>query len=283
VSHEEFHNLVINYPREDTANIEFMIYLHVEGGFWHFTNSALFSLDGFDKVFVAGTGTTDFIDQIEHVGAAPVGGTPGSGQPGVIRALGYTGLCATRQFASGFGISEGWGGGFEVATFDGNRFFKLSDILYLFWTIIEVGPHDFILDLGKPFLHQTYRGDQLVHWFESPDEHQASRLFLTDPPDTKNQAIDANPVAPSSFKIETIVNCVLRRRSGENEPLPGVFVQMNAPSAEPVRVQRKGNLQMMIDSTWLHTFFQEMSGDPAGVFKFRMWGGGQRFEPKASG
>jgi hypothetical protein len=139
--------------------------------------------------------------------------------------------------------------------------------------------------LGKPFLHQTYKGDQLVHWFESPDEHQPSRLFLTDAPDTQNQTTGADLIRPSSFKIETIVNCILRRRSGdESDPLPGVFVQMNAPSTEPVRIQRKGaKVEMMIDNTWLHTLFREMSGDPAGAFEVRMWGGGQRFEPKVDG
>ena len=60
------------------------------------------------------------------------------------------------------GLEEGFGGLFEVLTFQDDKLAKIDDVLYCFWTIDEHSEREIIISPNTPFVKIKYQDDILV-------------------------------------------------------------------------------------------------------------------------
>lgn len=119
-------------------NVSFVGWLKEAGvfhQFWHRADIAKSAM--FGQISAAGTGATGFVTLAARVSATTwnvIGGAPEGLERAVSWMLSGTSLLYQAELASQDGESRHLGGGYEIATFAGDRFAKLGDISYVFWT-----------------------------------------------------------------------------------------------------------------------------------------------------
>ncbi|TLS77265.1 hypothetical protein FE236_03735 [Mariprofundus erugo] len=185
VTVRQFSELLDQYPADQMSDLQCIAYLYdVETrGFWTKERMMpMFSLDGLEGVQVGGSGTERFIQTIESIMEGNIEGEYTSLEESLGRVMSFTSMAFGNQVMNGEGIEKGWGGGFEVAYLHGQYFEKLSDVMYLFWTVEELNDGVLAIEGFPQFIKSSYQGDRLrilvCDW--SPDSG-VDRLYVVDP------------------------------------------------------------------------------------------------------
>ena len=118
----------------------------------------------FGRISAAGSGATDFVKQAAQIAGGSldvIGGAPASLVRAVSSMLSATSLLTQAQLSSQADSRLAFREGYEIATYVGDKFAKIGDIAWVFWTAdIEEGQ----IELGGPrlVLKQDYAGESLL-------------------------------------------------------------------------------------------------------------------------
>ncbi|MDT0575872.1 hypothetical protein RM533_06710 [Croceicoccus sp. F390] len=106
------------------------------------------------KLWALGTGTGDFYWYAEKMlGSGGAGST-------LAEILSFMGTMMLQQAHSGYGLENGWGGGFQIAIWNGKTLELLDRILVCGWVAQRFEDH--ILVGRGPFFYLYYKDDDLV-------------------------------------------------------------------------------------------------------------------------
>ncbi|MDQ6981590.1 MAG: hypothetical protein Q9M08_01090 [Mariprofundus sp.] len=185
VTVKEFKELLDQYPIEKMDDLDCIAYLYdyETKGFWRKNrNIPMFELDSLEDVQVGGTGTPKFIQTIERIKDGHIEGEYTSLEESLGRVMGFTSTAFGNQVMKGEGITEGWGGGFEVAYLRGKSFEKVSDVMHLFWTIRELDDGEFEIESSPRFIKSSYQGERLrILVCDWSKDSGGDRLYVVDP------------------------------------------------------------------------------------------------------
>jgi hypothetical protein len=163
IDREDFHRAVNAFPKRD--NLDFIIYSWHGVAFGCLSNLPPFELDGLHELRIGGSGTEHFFQLIASLGS----GTDTSWQEQGMHALGQASIASAQQFFEGVGLTEGWGGGFEMVYFDYRRseFSKLGPICWLFWDCEEdQEPNRYSIKLRSKFHYQYCENEFTLIWVQ---------------------------------------------------------------------------------------------------------------------
>lgn len=209
---EFFHS----YPRESYGDLEMVAYVYEPGGFRWFTSPEMVKMEygPFNLLCVGGSGRPALLSAIDSVEVRNFG-EPSEANPynyNVGYALALLGQLLTKQSRSGFGLDQGWGGGFEVAYYDHERrrFAKVDRIIQLHWEVVEVSPGDFSLALLDPFVFQWTMGEETMFWVGDPGA--PTNIHVVGPPWLRSAPFPIPmPPPPMTFMPDFTLNLYQRR------------------------------------------------------------------------
>lgn len=214
----------------DYGDISLIIYSwHGNGTGW-FSNVCAFDLEPLNKLRVSGTGASSFIQNIGMLqgeqGASP---SIAGYQSVAMRAMALASLASAQQVFNGIGITERWGGGFELVTFDGQRFQKEGRVLTIHWSFEQAQDGTFVARLLPSFVYQFYVGETACFWVDEAEEAgRPSRFYQVTPP---FPSPDVEFTKPQHFAADWVIN--LSNIRGRSEARVGVFVDFTKPGKEP--------------------------------------------------
>jgi len=270
LSVDTLRQILNGYPAADVSEIQFRILFAAENGFFTFHNSVLFDLSGLMSIFVAGTGTEHFIQNLEQLGTKPLfesGAT--SLTTALTRAVAFTGGAFASQIFAGYGLRNAWGGGFEIAYYDGTRFTKVDRLLYLAWVLVERTPKLYDAFLQKPFFYQYYLSGQARIVFYSEGPETPNREYLVDAPFDRDSPVN---LVDSSVEATTVVNCI-RRVDLDGLIEHGAFVSFNS-NEQLVRVEKtpSNQIQIAVKNDYALSALAAMLSNGAGLGHVHVWG-----------
>src|SRR4051794_17381635 len=103
-----------------------------------------------------------------------------------------------------FGLTEWWGGGFEVVVFHGDQLAKLGPICWLYWECLEITPNNFSLTLNSSIMYQYYVDDTAMFWIDADAEDaEGAKLHAVLPP---FQTSDPTMLRPTTFDTDIVMN-----------------------------------------------------------------------------
>jgi hypothetical protein len=229
IGYDELQLFVNAYPRRDLENhIEFILYSWHRTGWGWFSNLKPFDLGALSNIRLSGTGTSHFIKSMDAISAAPIVGKLDGYNDLAIRALAYASLASAEQFFGGVGLLEAWGGGFEVAVFQGERLKKLGPICWLYWTCEEIGNKHYSLALRSNFMYQFYENETAVFWLDE-GAGGTNKLHCVEPP---YKTVEIAIARPDMIRTDILVSLV-RYRLANGEIRDGCFVDRTEPAREP--------------------------------------------------
>ncbi|WP_313169406.1 hypothetical protein [Massilia oculi] len=112
-------------------------------------------------VQTGGTGVGHFLENIESFFKNRIDGDRREVNI-VAPGLSYVASAFGEQIITGGGVSDGWGGAFEIAFYANGRFRKIDDVLYLFWTATELEDGSVVLESYRYVVKTNYFGDTFV-------------------------------------------------------------------------------------------------------------------------
>ena len=118
----------------------------------------------FGRISAAGSGSTDFVKHAAQISGGTLnilGGAPAALVRAISSMLSATSLLTQAQLSSQKDPLPAICGGYEIATYVGDKFAKLGDIAWVFWTAdVDQGQ----IELGGPrlVLKQDYAGETLL-------------------------------------------------------------------------------------------------------------------------
>ena len=206
IGYDDLRAVILAYPREDLENhLDFIVYSWHGTGWGYFSNLKPFDLDLqiLSQMRVGGSGTAHFIRHFETAAKAlPLTGSLDEYTLLGTRALLYASLASAQQFFEGVGLTEWWGGGFEVVVFRDGRLAKLGPICWLYWECAEIASEHFSLRLKSEFMYQYYIDDTAMFWI---DEGSQGKIHSISPPfRTTDQPLQR----PKIFDTDIVVNLV---------------------------------------------------------------------------
>jgi len=278
LDYQELRALLEGY--RDYGGISLIIYSwHGNGTGW-FSNVSAFDLEPLNKLRVSGTGAASFIQNIGMLQAGYQSQGASGYQSVAMRAMGLASLASAQQVFGGIAITERWGGGFELVTFDGQRFQKEGRVLTVYWSFEEAPDGTFVARLLLPFLYQFYVGETACFWVdEAKEAGRPSRWYQVTPP---FPTPDVEFTKPQQFTADWVIN--LSNIRGRAEAWVGAFVDFRKPGHEP-------GLQMINPDTSSTTvkisreFFQRFFSDlPATVRvgAINLWGATSKWPDQAN-
>ncbi len=114
-------------------------------------------------VGLLGSAITDMENALDSLGEMRPSVPINAAQEAVARGMGITGPLLTIEMMSAESIRRFYGGGYEIATLDGNKFTKIGDLSYLFWTAHFDGSSEIrISQAPHRVFRYEYFGDLLV-------------------------------------------------------------------------------------------------------------------------
>ncbi len=215
-----------SYPEEDRRGLEFVAYAREGEGFRHFHTVPPIELGPFTQLRYDGSGGRAFYDNVSRMNItrpAPDGPDFNFYNAWVIRAWSIIGSLISQQRATGAGLAEGWGGGFELAFYDGDRFRKTDKILYLEWDFREVTSNRYVISILEPYVFQWTIDEKTIFYSETPG--QRNLIHVVAPPWGKNDPLPFSlPAPPMTFEPNYIVNIIQGRHLDGNHGF-GSFVR----------------------------------------------------------
>lgn len=186
LTYDQFNQLVDGYPIENSSDLNLIVYFYGDKTFWmRQINTPHFYFDGsrLDAIQVAGSGQAHFIQVIEELTQVPkIEGQHTALDEIISLGLGFASMAMGNQVLTGFGVDEGWGGGFEVAYPRLGRFEKLSDVMYLYWLARELNDGSFEIKNLPRFIKTEYQGLRLKMFVcDWSEEFSGERLYIVDP------------------------------------------------------------------------------------------------------
>lgn len=119
----------------------------------------------FNECRVIGGGSGTFIRMCRDISDLRIP-TPDNGESSWLKAttavLMASSTLVGEEVSNFGGLSEGFGGMFEILAFQDNRFTKLDDILYCFWAVLEHSKEKIVLAPHTAVVKVKYHGDVLV-------------------------------------------------------------------------------------------------------------------------
>jgi hypothetical protein len=200
------------YPAADHSDLDFVAYAKEPEGFRHFSKLPSMELGTFKDLRYGGSGGQAFYELLDKISLRmphQSGDDFNVYNEWVLRACTLVGCLICQQRATGAGLTDGWGGGFEIAFYDGNRerFTKLDKILYLEWEIKETEPGSYVIALLEPFIFQWALDERTIFYSETPG--QRTIIHIVDPPWRKSDTPPFSlPAPPMTFVPNYIINIV---------------------------------------------------------------------------
>jgi len=118
----------------------------------------------FGQMSAAGSGATDFVKGASQISGGilnVIGGLPAGLTRAVSSMLSASSLMARAELAAQGNVTNPFHGAYEIATYVGDRFAKLDDLTWVFWTAGITGGQ-IALDGPRAILKQDYAGDSLL-------------------------------------------------------------------------------------------------------------------------
>ena len=230
------------YPASELNDVTFFAFFWDGSDFGEVDNvpGSSFELNDLTRVRIVGTGSAAFwavIEDIsEHFSSGVLQGETDDRQRGVTLALTCVGYHFGAQVFGGNGIEEGWGGGFEVAFFDGVQFRKADKVIYVFFQIDQAEDGALAVTLLQPFYYQYYVDDQLRILIDLGNS-ETDRLYAVDPPGVSNHT---EITWPSAFQCASTVAVAYVKLWKANAAL-GVVVRTHAFEGCPIQVKKDEN------------------------------------------
>lgn len=166
---EEVQQCLATTEYDDQASVALVgIFAH-DRGFGEFgLNAPKHHMPFFERSRIIGSGRTAFVQMAERIYDCEVetNSASGDGTFSWANALGITlgttaGLIG-EEINRGGGLSDGFGGGFEVIAFQNNKFAKVDDIIYCLWYVSSYDERGLSIAPHSAFLKIKYHGDILV-------------------------------------------------------------------------------------------------------------------------
>jgi hypothetical protein len=143
----------------------------------------------FGTIYAGGSGYHDLLNAIESMKDLQIGGQARSNhQVSSMMVLNLMGLLIGDQIRFGRGVDLFYGGGFELASYQGDRLTNLDNITYVYFAVTREPGSNYKLAFG-PILKFHYQGDVLLIRRILPSETKQShsvnmaedRLFVVQP------------------------------------------------------------------------------------------------------
>jgi hypothetical protein len=188
------------FPHPDDLGV--IVYIRSGNGFGHHSNLPVFPVGSIERVRIGGSGTEHFFNTLETIAAIKTFGNTHAYQDAWIKMLAYMGSAAAAQTWLGTGLTEGFGGAFELVTFDGSNFRKHGPLLWLWCSFVRVD-EKYELHVLHPFVFQYSDDGETCFIF---DDGKQTRVYWMSPPDRRNGS--AIPDHPNNLKAHTVICCV---------------------------------------------------------------------------
>src|SRR5437763_755641 len=127
-------------------------------------NSKEVQIARFGQVGIIGSGTDHAVKYLRGCGGCETTGLPRRQFPSIFAAatgLSIAGAFLSDELCTGFSLSNYFGGGYEVAVLNGNRFLKLRDATFLYWLVEADVKNSIALSLHQ-IAKYTYAEEFLV-------------------------------------------------------------------------------------------------------------------------
>lgn len=260
---EQFDQFIDRYPSNDLRNVNLIIYFADGKSFrMHQFNTPHFYWDECKLSYmqVAGSGQSRFIQVIETLFAGgQIDGEYNLLDEAVGLTLRFTSLAFGNQVLTGFGVNEGWGGGFEIAYPRLGRFEKLSDIMYLFWIAKEKQDGSFEIEHLPRFIKSEYQGLRLkVFVCDWSDNSPGNRLYVVDPLFDVDKTEE---VEIPRLGYTWLVNyCQVVTKDGSVTFFDRIDrFGSNCGNERPISIEiNKGNYSIKFDAKWLQTMARQI-------------------------
>jgi hypothetical protein len=97
-------------------------------------------------------------------------------------ALSFTTHAFGSQIVTGEGVTEGWGGAFEIAYPVSDRFVKIGDVLHLTWIARESEQGGISAECIPYFVKIAYKGERMVIFVaDFREDSKGDSLYVVDP------------------------------------------------------------------------------------------------------
>lgn len=202
------------YPAHDFGDLEMVAIGYEPGGWRTFYSPAMVTMEygPFKSLCIGGSGTSAFLRLLDDGEFGCQGDASNVYFKWVTQAQGIAGQLMAKQRIEGYGLGEGWGGGFEIAYYDHGRskFTKVSNTLYCNWELNEVGKGEYSFDFLAPFLFQWSEGEYTAFWSDSPGVEIG--LHVVGPPWRQSEPFPfSTPLPEMTFLPDSIFNFVKRQ------------------------------------------------------------------------
>lgn len=205
-------------------------------------------------VQTGGSGVGHFLDAISFFFKQP-SSVDKSAYAILAPGLSYIASAFGEQIFTGGGLSDGWGGAFELAFYANGRFQKIDDVLYLFWTATE-NPDGSILLKPYPYIVKTNYFDEtlVVHVADNSCPNPSTRIYNISPLG-KNDCGRHHP----HFSFTYLVNFILLDKADGNK-LGVTNVRTKDSSAGCTIDQREGALHLEFTSNFIDMLCSDSFG-----------------------
>lgn len=253
----------------NSNDVGVIVYHGSTSGFGHFSNLPAFPVASLNRVRIGGSGTEHFYSTLQNMNFSEVMlGATNIYQSAWMKMAAYMGSAAGEQLWLGHGIGDGFGGGFELVIFNGEKFIKQGPLLWLFCSFINRGNDKCEMHVLHPFIYQYVDGANTC-FVRDEGASAPTRIYWVSPPDT---SLDALPSIPEMLSAHTII-CGMRGEDGAAVRY-GAFVDIKKLEATPdvqVRLKPGQDTQIKIADDLLKKL---CSSAPSGrkVTAVNVWG-----------
>ena len=242
LSYYDLRNYFDQHEFPNERDLGLIVYHGSKIGFGHISNLPAFPVASLNRVRIGGSGAEHFYQSLQKIDFSRVmGAEENVYQAAWMKMAGYMGLTAAEQVWLGKGLGEGFGGGFELVTFDGEKFIKHGPLLWLFCSFADRGNGTYEMHVLHPFIYQYVDGANTC-FVRDEGASAPTRIYWISPPD---QSLGALPGIPEMLSAHTII-CSMRGEDGADVRY-GAFINIKKLEATPsVQVQLKAGQDTQI-------------------------------------